>query len=188
MWYFNNKLCAVFICISSIWICFKKYFPCFHNLKLSSAFLNIWNGIIINIWPLTIFLVTFLVAQLVKNPPVMWENWVQSLGWEDPPEKGTPAHSRILAWRISQTIESMESQRVRHDWVTCTLTTNSVIYVIPSSVSIDWSFSSLWCYFLASFSRLIIFSRTSHIVSVSFWELDLSVFLKITLNFILGHR
>ena len=29
-----------------------------------------------------------LVAQLVKNPPVMWETWVQSLGWEDPPGEG----------------------------------------------------------------------------------------------------
>ena len=28
------------------------------------------------------------VALLVKNPPVMWETWVQSLGWEDPLEKG----------------------------------------------------------------------------------------------------
>ena len=28
------------------------------------------------------------VAQLVKNPPAMWETWVSSLGWEDPPEKG----------------------------------------------------------------------------------------------------
>ena len=25
-----------------------------------------------------------LVAQLVKNPPTMWDTWVQSLGWEDP--------------------------------------------------------------------------------------------------------
>ena len=29
-----------------------------------------------------------LVAQLVKNPPAMWETWIQSLGWEDPLEKG----------------------------------------------------------------------------------------------------
>ena len=29
-----------------------------------------------------------LVAQLVKSPPAMWETWVQSLGWEDPLEKG----------------------------------------------------------------------------------------------------
>ena len=31
-----------------------------------------------------------LVAQLVKNPPAMWETWVQSLGWEDPLKKGYP--------------------------------------------------------------------------------------------------
>ena len=42
----------------------------------------------------------FLVAQTVKNPPAMWETWVQSLGWEDPLEKGTTTHSSILAWRI----------------------------------------------------------------------------------------
>ena len=29
-----------------------------------------------------------LVAQLVKNPPAMWETWVQSLGWEDSPGEG----------------------------------------------------------------------------------------------------
>ena len=45
-----------------------------------------------------------LMAQLVKNPPSMWETWVWSLGWEDPLEKGTATHSRILAWRISWTI------------------------------------------------------------------------------------
>ena len=38
-----------------------------------------------------------LVAQLVKNPPAMRETWVQSLGWEDPLEKGMAAHSSILA-------------------------------------------------------------------------------------------
>ena len=41
-----------------------------------------------------------LVAQLVKKPPAMWETWVQSLGWEDPLEKGKATHSSILAWRI----------------------------------------------------------------------------------------
>ena len=41
-----------------------------------------------------------LVAQLVKNPPAMWEIWVQSLGWGDPLEKGKATHSSILAWRI----------------------------------------------------------------------------------------
>ena len=41
-----------------------------------------------------------LVTQLVKNLPAMWETWVQSLGWEDPLEKGKATHSSILAWRI----------------------------------------------------------------------------------------
>ena len=41
-----------------------------------------------------------LVAQLVKNQPAVWETWVQSLGWEDPLEKGKATHSGILAWRI----------------------------------------------------------------------------------------
>ena len=36
-----------------------------------------------------------LVAQLVKNPPAMWETWVQSLGWEDALEKGKATHSSI---------------------------------------------------------------------------------------------
>ena len=43
------------------------------------------------------------MAQLVKNPPAMWEPWVRSLGWEDPLEKGKAAHSSALAWRIPRT-------------------------------------------------------------------------------------
>ena len=45
-----------------------------------------------------------LVAQLVKNPPAMWETWVQSLGQEDLLEKEKATHSSILAWRIPQTV------------------------------------------------------------------------------------
>ena len=45
-----------------------------------------------------------MVAQLVKDPPVMRETWVQSLGWEDSLEKGKATHSSILAWRIPWTI------------------------------------------------------------------------------------
>ena len=37
-----------------------------------------------------------LVAQLVKNPPAMWETWVRSLGWEDPLEKGMATRSVLL--------------------------------------------------------------------------------------------
>ena len=55
-----------------------------------------------------------LVAQLVKNLPIVPETWVQSLGWEDALEKGKATHSNILAWRIPGT-QSMESQRIGHD-------------------------------------------------------------------------
>ena len=41
-----------------------------------------------------------LVAQIVKNLPVIWETWVRSLGWEDPLEEGMATYSSILAWRI----------------------------------------------------------------------------------------
>ena len=61
---------------------------------------------------------TSLIAQLVKNPPALQETWVQSLGWEDPLEKGKATHSRILARRIPWTIQSMGSQRVGYDWAT----------------------------------------------------------------------
>ena len=57
---------------------------------------------------------------MVKNLPAMGETQVQSLGWEDPPEKGMTTHSNILAWRIPWTeepggLQSMGSQRVGHD-------------------------------------------------------------------------
>ena len=34
------------------------------------------------------------MAQLVKNPPAMWETWVRSLGWEDPLERGKATQSQ----------------------------------------------------------------------------------------------
>ena len=46
------------------------------------------------------------VAQLVKNPPAMWETWVRSLGEEDPLKKGKATHSSILAWKILWNIYS----------------------------------------------------------------------------------
>ena len=52
---------------------------------------------------------------MVKNQPVMQDTWVQSLGWEDPLEKGMATHSSILAWSIPWTeepggLQSMGSQ------------------------------------------------------------------------------
>ena len=61
-----------------------------------------------------------LVAQTVKHLSAMQETRVRSLGWEDPLEKETAAHSSILAWKIPWMAEpdrllSMGSQRVGHD-------------------------------------------------------------------------
>ena len=46
-----------------------------------------------------------LLAQVVKNPPVIQETRVQSLGQDDPLEKGMATHSSILAWIITCTEE-----------------------------------------------------------------------------------
>ena len=64
-----------------------------------------------------------LVAQMVKKLLAMQETQVQSLGWEDPLEKGITTHSSILAWRITWTEESgglqyMGLQRIGPSWVT----------------------------------------------------------------------
>ena len=56
---------------------------------------------------------------MVKKLPEMQETWIQSLGREDPLEKGMATHSSILAWRIPWTedpggLQSMGSQRAGH--------------------------------------------------------------------------
>ena len=56
---------------------------------------------------------------MVKSLPAVQETQLQSLGWEDPLEKGMAAHSSILAWRIPWTerpggLQSMGLQRVRY--------------------------------------------------------------------------
>ena len=61
-----------------------------------------------------------LVAQMVKNLPVMWETQVRSLGQEDPLEKERTTHTSTLAWRIPWTkepggLQPMGLQRVRYD-------------------------------------------------------------------------
>ena len=61
-----------------------------------------------------------LMAQTVKHLPAMWKTQVQSLGQEDFLEKEMATHSSILAWKIPGVeepgrLQSMETQRVRHD-------------------------------------------------------------------------
>ena len=64
---------------------------------------------------------------MVKNLPAMQETQVQSLGWENPLEKGMTTYSSILSGKIPWTeepggLQSMGSQRIRHDRVTNTFT------------------------------------------------------------------
>ena len=68
-----------------------------------------------------------LVAQVVKNLPVIQETQVLSLGYEDHLEKEMTTHSSILAWENpwieeSGRLQSMGLQRFRHNWATNTLT------------------------------------------------------------------
>ena len=65
-------------------------------------------------------LLASLVAQMVKGLPAMWQTQVQSLGQEDPLEKGMATQSSILAWRTPWTeepggLQFMGLQRVGHD-------------------------------------------------------------------------
>ena len=80
---------------------------------------------------------------MVKNLPVMQETQVHSLGQEDPLEKRIATHSSVLAWRILWTeepgeLQSMGSQRVRHDRVTkpppFTKITSVLTFPLPASL------------------------------------------------------
>ena len=82
-----------------------------------------------------------LVAQMVKNPPVMQETRVWSLGWEDPLKKGMATRSSILAresheWR-SQVGYSLWGCRVGHNWVTHYITAN--VLGKSRGLWVDWA-------------------------------------------------
>ena len=60
------------------------------SLVFSPFYFSVLLPILLRIW-------ASLVAQLVKNPPAMWETWGRSLSWADPLEKEKATHSSILA-------------------------------------------------------------------------------------------
>ena len=78
----------------------------------------------------------FPSGSMVKNRPATQEpqeTWFQSLGREDPLKEGMATHSSILAWRISWTeepggLQSMELQRVRHNWSDLACTHTHMLY------------------------------------------------------------
>ena len=75
------------------------------------------------------------VAHMVKNLPTMKKTQVWSLDQKDPLEEEMATHSSLLAWRIPWTeesgwLQSMGSQRMRHDWVTNSFIFNLVLYFL----------------------------------------------------------
>ena len=113
-----------------------KFFPSFSLNKQRHG-----RTRIITIIYLLLERIQFLLAQMVKNLPVMQQTRVQSPGQEDPLEKEMATHSSILAWRIPWTeepggLQFMGSQRVKHDWVINTQThtpTHTQLGIIGSS-------------------------------------------------------
>ena len=87
-------MCFLYIYISKC-VCVYIY-----NMYVCTC-INIYTSTYIHVY---IHIWAFLVAQFVKNLPAMWETWVQSLGFENPMEKGKATHFSILAWRIPWTV------------------------------------------------------------------------------------
>ena len=108
-------------------------------MYLPSLALNLMS--LLNTVPFTYSMLASLVAQMVKCLPAMRENWVQSLGREDPLEKEMATHSSTLVWKIPWMEElgrpqSMGSQRVGHDWATSL----SYLFNVPVLVLITFFF------------------------------------------------
>ena len=62
------------------------------------------RGLTVCFYLISFYTRAYLIPQLVKNPPAMWETWVRSLGWEDHLEKGKATESSILAWTVLWTV------------------------------------------------------------------------------------
>ena len=106
----------------------KMYFLKKDSQRSNDSYRQLYGQIHIESW-------AFLVAQLIKNSPAMQETWVQSLGWEDPLEKGKTTHSSILSWRIPWNVQSVGSKRVRYDKATFTFIQIATERVLQSNLT-----------------------------------------------------
>ena len=82
------------------------------------------------------------MAQTIMNMPAVQQTWVQSLGQEDPLEKGMATHSSIIAWRIPWTeepggLQSIGLQRVRQDKATNRLMVQTRWKEVPRYTVLD---------------------------------------------------
>ena len=102
------------------WVCSNSHRSAEFPSKSTSETFSL-SLFFFNIYLVLLDLRTSQVAQMVKNLPAVQEIQVQSLCREDPLEKGMAIHSCTLAWRIPWAeepggLQSMGSQRIRHDW------------------------------------------------------------------------
>ena len=88
-----------------------------HGVSKNRTWPSDWTELILYSW-------ASLVAQTVKNLPIMQETWLWSLGWEDPLERGMATHSSILPWNSIDTGAWRATvngvAKIEHDWMTFT--------------------------------------------------------------------
>ena len=128
---------------------------------------------------------TSLVPQMVKRLPIMRETWARSLDQEDPLEKEMATHSSTLAWKIlwmeePGRLQSMGSQRVRHDWATslsrCLRPGNLGMYLYSSKnkmrkISEIFVSQILWdCCIISSFFLMMKLNFPGDSKAVEEWE------------------
>ena len=90
------------------------------------------------------------MSQIIKRLPTMRETQVRSLGWEDPLEEEMAIHSSTIAWKIPWTeepgrLQSMDLQRVGHDWAT---SFNNWASLVAQTVKCLPSMQETWVRFL----------------------------------------
>ena len=103
-------------------------------------------------------IVTSWVAQKVKYLAAVQETRIQSLGQEDPLEKGMATHSSTVAWKIPWTAEPgglqpMGSHRVRPNWVTNSFTFTLYEVVAKVTVVLDLEFYTRFRHIFISQNR-----------------------------------
>ena len=120
-WYYPESKVSSHACLSHS----KISWPFISFFSLLFMILSTKSPLFISWWVLMLFKSSVLwlkfwvivgaslVAEAVKTPPVMQETQVQSLGWEDPLEKGMVTYSSILPWRILWTDETGGLQSMR---------------------------------------------------------------------------
>ena len=108
----------------------------------------------------------FPVTQLVKNPPAMQKTSVQSLGWEICWRRAWQPTPVFLPGESPETeepgwLESMGSQRVRHNWVT---KHSMVRLILTISITVIYLLPLFFIFFFQSFSAFCCFNRAFCVV------------------------